>query len=106
MTTQLPAGARAGRRCNAPGPAPERRFGMQKQGSPRRTRVPGHRGVYYRDTAEVRVYEIGFVDSTGAWRWKTIHGDLDAAVAARADIVVKKHRGERVVPEKVTVPEW
>ena len=33
--------------------------------SPRRTKLAGHRNVYYRQNGRQRVYEIGYRDSTG-----------------------------------------
>jgi hypothetical protein len=50
---------------------------------PRRTRVDGHRGIYWRPGAGRRskAYEITFVDETGRPRWETIDGGLGEAVA-------------------------
>src|SRR4051812_27167031 len=80
---------------------------MQSKANARRTRVPGHPGVYYRDTPGGRSYEIGYPPEPGAsWQWRTIGFDLQDAVAARAEVIVKKHRGENVRRERVSVAEF
>ena len=71
---------------------------MQNKASPRRLRVKRHPGIYYRETAQGRSYEITYYDSDGRRRWERVPGDLETAVARRADVVGKKHRGERVAP--------
>src|SRR5438477_4380895 len=71
---------------------------MQTQANPRRTRVKRHPGVYYRETGRGREYEITYYDSDGRRRWERVAGSLEDAVARRADIVGKKHRGDRVAP--------
>jgi integrase len=69
----------------------------------RRTKVKNHRGLYYRlNAAGERVYEFCYSDSDGKLRWQTVEGGLDDAVAARAEKTTRKHRGERVAPNRVT----
>jgi integrase len=79
---------------------------MQNKANPRRTRVKKHPGVYYRDTAHGRRYEITYYDSDGRRRWERIAGDLADAVARRAEVVGKKHRGERVGKTLLTLEEY
>jgi len=69
----------------------------EANGRPRRERVD--RNVYRRTTADGRiVYEVGYRDSSGRQRWKTIEGGIMAARAARDDILGRRGRGERVQP--------
>jgi integrase len=105
----------AGRRQNAPGPAPEVFAPMQEQripGSPRRIRLRGKPGIYYRTVTirdgergrQVRRYEISYLDSDGRRRWQAIpgHDNLDDAHATLTQINHKLHRGERVAPSRQT----
>ena len=55
----------------------------------RRTRVPDAPGVYFTDTANGRVYEVGFRED-GKQRWKRIGPDLDEAVATRKEILERQ----------------
>jgi len=57
----------------------------------RRERV--ERGIYHNPKT---AYEITFTDSDGKQRWTTIDGNLKAARAARAEVVAKLGKGERV----------
>ncbi len=69
--------------------------------SPRRIKVAGHRGVYRRSNRDgQKIYEIKYVDSDGRARWETIRGGLREAEARRAEIVGRKHRGERIAPSR------
>ncbi len=74
---------------------------------PRRTKVKGERGVYYRDTRDGRRYEITFTDpATGKQRWLVVPGDLKAACAARGKKLDMISRGESVAkPSKLTLAE-
>jgi hypothetical protein len=69
------------------------------QAKPRRTRVPGedNRNVYQR--ADGR-YEIGYRDSTGKQRWKTVPGTggITAAREERNRILGRKANSEHVEP--------
>jgi hypothetical protein len=94
-----------GHRVNGPALAPRMEVVMQKQASQprRRTRVKNATGVYRSITGK---YEIAYRDSDGRLRFKTIGDNLEAAKAARAEIVVKLDRGERVAPSRTTFAEW
>jgi integrase len=59
--------------------------------TPRRVRV--ERNIYRRTTG---VYEVGFKDSTGTQRWKTVDGGTTAARAMRDELVSRRNRGELV----------
>jgi hypothetical protein len=58
----------------------------------RRERV--ERGIYR--NPKTGAYEITFTNSDGKRRWTTIDGNLKAARAARAEVVAKLGKGERV----------
>lgn len=58
---------------------------------PRRTKVEGEVGVYYYETAEGRVYEIGFPDNAGKTRWKRVGPDLQEAIELRAELAGKPY---------------
>lgn len=63
----------------------------------RRTRV--ERGIYSRTTAGGKeVLEITYRDSDGRQRWQKVEGGIRAARAARADVLARKGRGEKVRP--------
>ena len=65
-----------------------------------------HEGVYYRLNAKgERRYQISYVDSTGRRVFKTVEGGLEDARRARAQVLERMHRGERVAPSKLTVAE-
>ena len=71
----------------------------------RRVKVKGRRGIYYREGADGRRYEITFRDSEGRQRWKVVSGGLKDAEAALEDVRGKLRRGERVSPTKATFNE-
>lgn len=63
----------------------------------RRVRV--ERNIYRRQDADGHViHEVGYRDSTGRQRWRTVEGGIMAARAARDDVLGRKGRGERVQP--------
>jgi hypothetical protein len=65
---------------------------------PRRKAVPHHPGVYCRPRPDGKVappYEIRYVDSNGHQRWETIYGSLREAEARRAELRLRRWRGER-----------
>jgi integrase len=63
----------------------------------RRVRV--ERNIYRRqDAAGHTVHEVGYRDSAGRQRWRTVDGGITAARAARDDVLGRKGRGERVQP--------
>jgi Phage integrase, N-terminal SAM-like domain len=64
-------------------------------------------GIYNKlDRHGNRRYEIAYRDSDGRLRFKVVPGNLEAAKAARAAIVDRKARGERVVPTTATFEEY
>lgn len=71
---------------------------MHFQPNPRRVNVD--RGIYFRQTAGGRRYEIGYQGSDGRWRWRVIEGGLKEARVARAEVISKLARGERVAPSR------
>jgi integrase len=73
----------------------------ERSSIPRRTRL--ERGVYWREAASGRrTYEIQFADATGRTRWRTIKGGLREARQARADMISKLGRVERIGPARLT----
>ena len=76
---------------------------MQAQPNPRPRRKPvaRHPGIYYRPRKGGKVgppYEIRYLDSTGVRRWEVIHGSLEDAEARRAELLLRRRRGDRVQP--------
>jgi integrase len=61
--------------------------------APRRVRV--ERNIYRRPSG---VYEVGFKDGAGRQRWRTVTGGITAARAMRDELLARRGRGERVVP--------
>src|SRR5262249_40285706 len=99
-----------GHRANGPAPANRSVVLMRTKGNsgPRRTRVDGERGIYYRlDASGNRVYEITWTDpASGRQRWEMVDGDLRAARAARGDKLARAARGERILsPSKALLRE-
>lgn len=68
----------------------------------RRTKMKGAPGVYRSCSG---AYEIAYRDSDGKLVFKTVDGDFEAAKAARADVVSKMARGERVTSRRHTFAE-
>lgn len=84
---------------------------MQAKGNrcPRRRPVARHPGIYYRPQAGGKVgppYEIRYLDSTGKRRWAIVHGSLDDAEAKRAELMLRRRRGERIEPVRQTFEEY
>src|ERR671924_931246 len=99
------------RRWNAPGPATEVIAPMRTKGNalPRRRPVPRHPGIYYRPRRGGKVqrpYEISYLDSTGRRRWAVVHGSLDDAEAKRAELRLRRRRGERIQPTRQTFADY
>src|SRR5215210_5130815 len=95
------------RRSNAPGPATEVIAPMQAKGNalPRRRPVARHPGIYYRPRPSGKVqppYEIPYLDSSGKRRWAVVDGSLDDAEAKRAQLRLRRRRGERIEPIRQT----
>ncbi len=84
---------------------------MQAKGNarPRRRPVARHPGIYYRPRAGGRVqppYEVPYLDSSGKRRWAVVHGSLDDAEAKRAELRLRRRRGERIQPTRQTFEEY
>ena len=84
---------------------------MQKQANarPRRRPVARHPGIYYRPRPDGRVqppYEVPYLDSSGKRRWAVVHGSLDDAEAKRAELRLRRRRGERIQPTRQTFEEY
>lgn len=70
--------------------------------APRRVKTK-HPGIYRSVSGN---YEILYRDSNGDLRSKVVVGSLEEAKAARADVVSKLGRGEKVAPTRVLFAEW
>src|SRR5919206_1758251 len=84
---------------------------MQAKGNrrPRRRPVARHPGIYYRPQAGGKVappYEIRYLDSSGKRRWAVVHGSLDDAKAKRAELTLRRRRGERLEPARQTFEQY
>lgn len=76
---------------------------------PRRKPVARHPGIYYRPRKSGKVgppYELRYLDSTGVRRWEVIHGSLDDAEARRAELLLRRRRGERVEPVRDSFADY
>lgn len=71
--------------------SPRRPVMADSSSFPRRARV--ERNIYRRATG---VYEVGFKDTAGKQRWRTVQGGITAARAMRDELLTKRNRGERV----------
>src|SRR5437763_9280340 len=99
------------RRSNAPGPATEVLAPMQTKANPRPRRRPvaRHPGIYYRPRRGGRVgppYEISYLDSAGRRRWAVVHGSLEDAEAKRAELRLRRRRGQRTQPTRQRFAEY
>ena len=84
---------------------------MQAKGNarPRRRPVARHPGIYYRPRAGGKVqppYEVPYLDSSGKRRWAVVHGSLDEAEAKRAELRLRRRRGERIQPTRQTFEQY
>src|SRR5437588_4387987 len=80
-----------------------------RKGLPRRRPVPRHPGIYYRPRADGKVtppYELSYLDSSGTRRWQVIHGNLEVAEARRAELTLRRRRGERIEPCRQTFEQY
>jgi integrase len=80
----------------------------QRLALPRRRPVPRHPGIYHRPRPTGKVgppYEIAYLDSTGKRRWEIIHGSLEEAETRRAELRLRRRRGERIEPSRQTFAE-
>lgn len=76
---------------------------------PRRRPVARHPGIYYRPHPGGKVtppYEVSYLDSTGTRRWAIVHGNLDDAEVKRAELRLRRRRGERIEPTRQTLEEY
>src|SRR5204863_344087 len=76
---------------------------------PRRRPVPRHPGIYYRPRRDGKVappYEIRFLDSAGKHRWEVVHANLEVAEARRAELRLRRRRGERIEPSRQTFEQY
>ena len=76
---------------------------------PRRRPVPRHPGIYHRPRRDGKItppYEIAFLDAHGTRRWETIHTSLEDAEAKRAELRLRRHRGERIAPCRHTFEQY
>jgi integrase len=76
---------------------------------PRRRPVNRHPGIYYRPRRDGKVappYEFTYLDSTGKRRWEVVHGNLDVAETRRAELQLRRRRGERIEPTRQTFAEY
>src|SRR6266542_6048590 len=99
------------RRRHAPGPATEVSAPMQAKGNarPRRRPVARHPGIYYRPRPGGKVappYEVPYLDSTGKRRWAVVHGSLEEAEAKRAELLLRRRRGERIEPTRQSFEQY
>src|SRR6266536_4438732 len=99
------------RREHAPGPATEVISPMQakRNALPRRRPVPRHSGIYFRPRPGGKVqppYEVPYLDSSGTRRWQVVHGSLEEAEAKRAELLLRRRRGERIQPTRQTFEEY
>jgi hypothetical protein len=72
---------------------------------PRRRPVRNHPGIYYRPRADGKVgppYEFTYFDSNGSRRWEVVHGNLEVADTRKAELRLRRRRGERVEPNRQT----
>jgi len=86
-------------------PTPE----APSKGLPRRRPVKRHPGIYYRPRPDGKLgppYEISYLDSSGRRRWEIIHANLDAAEARRAELRLRRRRGERIEPCRQTFQQY
>ncbi len=72
---------------------------------PRRTKVKGKPGIYYREVGGARRYEITYLDTDGRRRWQTVPGDLKEAEAALVAVKGKLQKGEAVRPSRLSFGE-
>ena len=84
---------------------------MQAKGNalPRRRPVARHPGIYYRPRPSGKVqppYEIPYLDSSGKRRWAVVDGSLDDAEAKRAQLRLRRRRGERIEPIRQTFADY
>ena len=89
--------------------APVKIGAASTQKRPRRRPVPRHPGIYYRPRADNKVappYEFNYLDSTGKRRWAVVHGNLEVAETRRAELRIRRNRGERIEPSRQTFAEY
>ena len=76
---------------------------------PRRRPVKNHPGLYYRSRPDGKVgppYEFNYLDSNGRRRWESVRGNLDVAEARKAELRLRRRRGERIEPTRQTFAQY
>ena len=69
-------------------------------------RVQVERGIAYRERSFGRRYEFCYRDSEGRWRWQTVSSGLKEARLARAEMLARLGKGERVAPSRLRFGEF
>src|SRR5215211_1171521 len=69
-------------------------------------RVAVERGIAYRERSFGRRYEFCYRDSEGRWRWQTVAGGRREARLARAEMLARLGKGERVAPSRLRFGEF
>ena len=90
-------------------PRPKRTSASGARPLPRRRPVRRHPGIYYRPRPDGKVgppYEIRYLDSSGKHRWEVVHGNLEAAEARRAELRLRRRRGERIEPNRQSFEQY
>ncbi len=81
----------------------------KRNARPRRRPVARHPGIYYRPRVGGKVappYEIRYLDSSGTRRWAIVHGSLEEAEAKRAELLLRRRRGERIEPTRQSFEQY
>ena len=76
---------------------------------PRRRSVPRHSGIYHRPRPDGKIgspFELCYLDSSGKRRWEVVHGSLEDAEAKRAELRLRRRRGERIEPNRQLFAEY
>jgi hypothetical protein len=82
-------------------------YSTPQPGDPRKRHRTKRQGVYYREGADgKRRYLIGYRDSAGKQRWRSVEGGMREAEAALDNLRDRMRKGERVLPSKVTFGEY
>jgi site-specific recombinase XerD len=53
-----------------------------------------------------RRYEFNYLDSNGSRRWEVVHGNLEIADTRKAELRLRRRRGERVEPNRQTFAQY
>jgi integrase len=80
------------------------RMPSSRRSQPRRKAVSHHPGIYCRPRPDGKVmppYEIRYFDSHGRQRWETIYASLREAEARRAELRLRRWRGQRAEADEL-----